>query len=94
MPVLMSLTVLASQDFAREYVRLSLLGVYNINDLTECSKVLPARTSYYSAPDQSIIDKWLSSTKQYPSITNAMMKGDLISGLASLLTGIFKIFWA
>ncbi|KAK3335833.1 heme peroxidase [Cercophora scortea] len=28
-------------DYAREYVRVSLLGVYNINNLTDCSKVLP-----------------------------------------------------
>ncbi|KAK0734539.1 ligninase H2 [Lasiosphaeria miniovina] len=28
-------------DYAREYVRLSLLGVYNINNLTDCSRVLP-----------------------------------------------------
>ena len=31
-----------SQAYAREYVRLSLLGVYNINNLTDCSHVLPA----------------------------------------------------
>jgi len=29
------------QGYAREYVRLSLLGVYNINNLTDCSHVLP-----------------------------------------------------
>ncbi|KAK4195897.1 putative lip/Mn/Versatile peroxidase [Triangularia verruculosa] len=31
-------------EYAREYVRLSLLGVFNINNLTDCSRVLPART--------------------------------------------------
>ncbi|KAL5598672.1 hypothetical protein BROUX41_003414 [Berkeleyomyces rouxiae] len=30
-----------NRDYAREYVRLSLLGVNNINDLQECTKVLP-----------------------------------------------------
>lgn len=29
--------------FSRSYVRLSLLGVNNINQLTECTRVLPAR---------------------------------------------------
>ncbi|RCI12786.1 hypothetical protein L249_0725 [Ophiocordyceps polyrhachis-furcata BCC 54312] len=29
------------KDYASEYVRLSLLGVNNINDLTECTQVLP-----------------------------------------------------
>ncbi|KAF2837935.1 class II peroxidase, partial [Patellaria atrata CBS 101060] len=31
-----------NEDYARAYTRLSLLGVNNINGLTECSKVLPA----------------------------------------------------
>ncbi|OAQ68857.2 peroxidase [Pochonia chlamydosporia 170] len=31
-------------DYAREYIRMSLLGVYNINDLTECTKALPKFT--------------------------------------------------
>jgi hypothetical protein len=30
------------EDFARAYVRLSLLGVNNINQLTDCTKVLPS----------------------------------------------------
>ncbi|KAK3393394.1 heme peroxidase [Podospora didyma] len=29
------------EGYAREYVRLSLLGVYNINNLTDCTRVLP-----------------------------------------------------
>ncbi|KAK3318219.1 peroxidase [Apodospora peruviana] len=29
------------QAFAAEYIRMSLLGVYNLNGLTECTKVLP-----------------------------------------------------
>ena len=28
-------------DYAQSYVRLSLLGVNNINNLTECSRALP-----------------------------------------------------
>ncbi|KAK0661224.1 heme peroxidase [Cercophora samala] len=31
-------------EYAREYVRLSLLGVFNINNLTDCTRVLPSRT--------------------------------------------------
>ncbi|KXH47139.1 peroxidase [Colletotrichum salicis] len=30
--------------YAKQYLRLSLLGVFNINDLTDCSKALPAGT--------------------------------------------------
>ncbi|EFQ32872.1 peroxidase manganese-dependent 1 [Colletotrichum graminicola M1.001] len=32
-----------NQAYAQEYVRLSLLSVYNINTLTDCTKSLPAR---------------------------------------------------
>jgi hypothetical protein len=31
------------KDFARAYLRLSLLGVKNINELTDCTKVLPSQ---------------------------------------------------
>jgi hypothetical protein len=40
-------------------VRLSLLGVFNINQLTECTKVLPAKTPAFQFPDQQQIDQWL-----------------------------------
>ncbi|KAM7200191.1 putative lip/Mn/Versatile peroxidase [Naviculisporaceae sp. PSN 640] len=33
-------------DYAREYVRLSLLGVFNINNLTDCTRVLPPAIRY------------------------------------------------
>ncbi|KAK3989893.1 putative lip/Mn/Versatile peroxidase [Cladorrhinum sp. PSN332] len=40
-------------DYAREYVRLSLLGVYNINNLTDCTRVLPqARPEYVSQAEK------------------------------------------
>ncbi|KAF4458154.1 Manganese peroxidase 2 [Fusarium austroafricanum] len=50
-----------NQDYARAYVRLSLLGVNNINDLTECTKVLPQPTDSYRHKDQSQFSKWLQS---------------------------------
>jgi hypothetical protein len=31
------------QAFSRGYFRLSLLGVPNLNDLTDCTKVMPKR---------------------------------------------------
>ncbi|KAH8892465.1 heme peroxidase, partial [Thozetella sp. PMI_491] len=45
--------------YAREYIRLSLLGVYNINDLTECTKVLPMPVTSFSPPDQDAVNQWL-----------------------------------
>jgi hypothetical protein len=50
-----------NEDYAREYIRLSLLGVDNINSMTECTKVLPAAVTSFKAPDQKKIDKWLST---------------------------------
>jgi len=49
------------EEYAVEYIRLSLLGVNNINSLTECTKVLPAATTSWKAPDQAQMDKWLST---------------------------------
>ncbi|KAJ4397761.1 hypothetical protein N0V93_001997 [Gnomoniopsis smithogilvyi] len=37
-----------NEDYAREYIRLSLLSVYNINDLTECTKVLPPELTNFN----------------------------------------------
>ncbi|KAJ3463969.1 hypothetical protein MRS44_008755 [Fusarium solani] len=48
-------------DYARAYVRLSLLGVNNINDLTECTKVLPQPIGGYKHRDGSRFSKWLQS---------------------------------
>ncbi|KAI0117876.1 peroxidase [Nemania sp. FL0031] len=50
-------------DYARAYIRLSLLGVNNINELTECTKALPARVLEYKNPDQKSMDEWLNSSR-------------------------------
>lgn len=48
-----------NDDFAKEYVRLSMLGVNNINNLTECSQVLPPSTGkFFRAMDQGTVDTW------------------------------------
>ncbi|KAI0420195.1 peroxidase [Xylaria grammica] len=52
-----------NEDYARAYIRLSLLGVNNINQLTECTKALPARTVEYKNPDQESMDEWLKSSR-------------------------------
>lgn len=50
-----------NEDYAREYIRLSLLGVNNINKMTECTKVLPPAVKSFKASDQKKVDKWLST---------------------------------
>ncbi|KAF6832682.1 ligninase h2 precursor [Colletotrichum musicola] len=50
-----------NEDYAREYIRLSLLGVDNINQLVECTKVLPPEVKGFRILDQYKLDKWLNS---------------------------------
>lgn len=46
------LTLLRLQGYARAYIRLSFLGVNNINDLKECTKVLPTGVDNFQSPDK------------------------------------------
>ncbi|KAL8376659.1 hypothetical protein RB595_007666 [Gaeumannomyces hyphopodioides] len=46
-----------NSDYAREYIRLSLLGVFNINDLTECTKSLPPHVTTFVSPGQGVVGK-------------------------------------
>ncbi|KAG8161016.1 hypothetical protein KVR01_009280 [Diaporthe batatas] len=77
--------------YAREYVRLSLLGVNNINSLTDCTKVLPQPVRTFVPSDRCEVKTWMSSSKNVPAIANALLEGKLITsvpGLASLLSNI------
>lgn len=72
------------QNYAREYVRLSLLGVNNINSLTDCSKILPAATKTWSNPDQSNMNIWLNSddnSAQAKTISDNLNNGASISSI-------------
>ncbi|KAK8012799.1 versatile peroxidase VPL2 [Apiospora marii] len=81
-----------NEDFAAGYIRLSLLGVNNINSLTECTKVLPGRTGGFTPNDQSNLDKWLKTDDQSATakkISNALHGGESLLGwLFSLVGGI------
>jgi hypothetical protein len=55
-----------NRDYAREYVRLSLLGVGNVNGLKECTRALPRSTARYAPRDQGLLDKWLKSIDWSP----------------------------
>ncbi|WYZ35995.1 hypothetical protein EsH8_X_000642 [Colletotrichum jinshuiense] len=83
-----------NEDYAREYIRLSLLGVFNINDLTECTKALPPRTNNFAAPDQAALDKWLASNDRASKIGDELRGGGsistLINNVFSWLRGIFN----
>lgn len=45
-----------NEDYAYSYIRLSLLGVNNINDLVECTKVLPAATPSFRGAGELLKD--------------------------------------
>ncbi|KAK8038276.1 hypothetical protein PG994_015043 [Apiospora phragmitis] len=81
-----------NEDFAAGYIRLSLLGVNNINKLTECTKVLPGGTPSFTPNDQSNVDKWLKTADQSATakkISNALHAGESLLGwLINLINGI------
>lgn len=69
-------------------MRLSLLGVFNINNLTECTKVLPQpSTPFFNPPDQPVLNMWMNITKHVEPFAKAVMDGDILSGLVGMLTG-------
>lgn len=83
-----SILTFEPQDYAREYVRLSLLGVFNINNLTECTKVLPQPSApYFNPPDQPVLNMWMNITRHVEPFAKAVMDGDILSGLVGMLTG-------
>ncbi|KAI7914861.1 ligninase H2 [Pyricularia oryzae] len=77
-------------DYAREYIRLSLLGVNNINTLTECTKSLPPRIRAFSAPDEDLVSKWLQGGIAGET-ARKIMNGDSLNGgkgILSLVSGL------
>ena len=67
-----------NDDFAKEMIRLGFLGVNNINNMTECTKVLPPATGrFFRAFDQSIVNPAETSTaiSTSPSFTSRLIYG-------------------
>ncbi|KAL5411752.1 hypothetical protein PMIN06_010818 [Paraphaeosphaeria minitans] len=70
-----------NEDYAKAYTRLSLLGVNNINDLKECTKVLPPARNSFVSQDQPILDLWLQG--QYDQLNNLVDDAIMLTGLIS-----------
>ncbi|KJZ73417.1 hypothetical protein HIM_07211 [Hirsutella minnesotensis 3608] len=67
--------------YSREYVRLSLLGVNNINELTECTKVLPAFIPTFVNPDQTELSSYLANSPQPAQSESAkLLNGSRLNG--------------
>ncbi|KAM4061236.1 peroxidase domain-containing protein [Hirsutella rhossiliensis] len=63
--------------YSRAYIRLSLLGVNNINDLKECSKALPSALDFFQSPDQSQLDAFANG--KFNDAKGQLMQGDNIT---------------
>ncbi|KAF2712690.1 class II peroxidase [Pleomassaria siparia CBS 279.74] len=46
-----------NEDYSYSYIRLSMLGVNNINNLTECTKVLPLPRPYFQDAGQLLVNE-------------------------------------
>ncbi|KAI5457817.1 heme peroxidase [Mariannaea sp. PMI_226] len=80
-----------NDDYAREYIRLSLLGVNSINKLTECTKVLPQPWSKGTNwGDQGRLNKWLNSndySSKSKSVSWEVENGNSISTPSDKIPG-------
>lgn len=68
-----------NEDYAKAYTRLSLLGVGNINELKECTKVLPPARTSYVAQDQPLLDMWLQG--QFNQLNNLVDEAIMLTGI-------------
>lgn len=65
-----------NEAYAREYIRLSLLGVWNINDLTECTKALPNYMESFINPDEHLLQDFVNGNRDYALVP--LRHGDVI----------------
>jgi hypothetical protein len=70
------------QDYAKAYTRLSFLGVNNINDMKECTKVLPPERSSFSSPDQVILNEWLQG--KYNQLNSLVDDAVMLTGVITI----------
>lgn len=56
---------------------MSLLGVNNINNLTECTKVLPLPVTSFTSQDQDAIDSFLDGVANLTAAAE-LLAGDLL----------------
>jgi hypothetical protein len=70
------------KDYAKAYTRLSLLGVNNINDLKECTKVLPAARKSFVNQDQVVLDMWLQG--QFNQLNNLVDDAIMLTGVITV----------
>lgn len=60
---------------------MSMLGVNNINNLQECTKVLPAARRSFVSQDQVLLDMWLQG--QFDQLNNMVDDAIMLTGVVS-----------
>ncbi|KAF2824165.1 heme peroxidase [Ophiobolus disseminans] len=70
-----------NEDYAKAYTRLSLLGVNNINDLKECTNVLPPARTTFVSEDQVVLDMWLQG--QFNQLNNMVDDAIQLTGVST-----------
>ncbi|CZT46088.1 uncharacterized protein RSE6_06469 [Rhynchosporium secalis] len=75
------------EDYAQEYVRLSLLGVNNINQMTECTRVLPPTKKEFTIQDSFFLQQWLEG--KYDKLGQAIEDGQTLTDALLKLLGLF-----
>ncbi|KAF2850571.1 class II peroxidase [Plenodomus tracheiphilus IPT5] len=70
-----------NEDYAKAYTRLSLLGVDNINELKECTKVMPPARTTFVSEDQVLLDRWLNG--EFDQLNNLVDDAIQLTGVIS-----------
>jgi hypothetical protein len=58
-----------------------MLGVNNINDLKECTQVLPPARTSFTSEDQVILDRWLNG--EFNQLNDMVDNAIQLTGLVS-----------
>lgn len=53
----------------------------NINNLTDCTKVLPQPITSFSSADKCQMQQWSKTSKPAPAVALAILEGKLINNL-------------
>lgn len=64
--------------------------MYNINNLTDCTRVLPLARPNFKAIDQDLVEKWLNSTEVNKKVADAVLNGDILTGLKAIIDALKK----
>ncbi|KAH9217084.1 heme peroxidase [Leptodontidium sp. 2 PMI_412] len=65
-----------------------LLGVNNINDLAECTRVLPAAKKTFNLPDSTLLQQWLEG--KYNKLGQAIEDGQTLTDALLRLLGLLS----